>query len=103
MTRVVTFNTGNEGTGPAVPEIGVKRDCHSLSHHNGNKEFEQLSRSDEFNVQQFSYFLDRLSKVRDGGSTLLDSTILFMVVDFHGNSHGTTSLPLVIAGGKGIE
>ena len=21
MTRVVTFNTGNEGTGPAVPEI----------------------------------------------------------------------------------
>ena len=65
MTRVVTFNTGNEGTGPAVPEIGVKRDRHSLSHHNGNKEaLEQLSRSDEFNVQQFSYFLDRLSKVR---------------------------------------
>ena len=104
MTRVVTFNTGNEGTGPAVPEIGVKRDRHSLSHHNGNKEaLEQLSRSDEFNVQQFSYFLDRLSKVRDGGSTLLDSTIaLYGSGLSYGNSHGTTSLPLVVAGGNGI-
>ncbi|MFM7834610.1 MAG: DUF1552 domain-containing protein, partial [Planctomycetaceae bacterium] len=35
MTRVATFSTGNEGTGPAVPEIGVKQDRHSLSHHNG--------------------------------------------------------------------
>lgn len=24
MTRVATFSTGNEGTGPAVPEIGIK-------------------------------------------------------------------------------
>jgi hypothetical protein len=29
MTRVATFSTGNEGTGPAVPEIGVKQDRHS--------------------------------------------------------------------------
>ncbi len=36
MTRVATFNTGEEGQGPAIPEIGVKQDRHSLSHHNGN-------------------------------------------------------------------
>ena len=104
MTRVVTFNTGNEGTGPAVPEIGVKRDRHSLSHHNGNKEaLEQLSRSDEFNVLQFSYFLDRLSEVQDGEGALLDSTMaLYGSGLSYGNSHGTTSLPLVVAGGTGL-
>jgi hypothetical protein len=104
MTRVVTFNTGNEGTGPAVPEIGVKRDRHSLSHHNGNKEaLEQLTRSDEFNVLQFAYFLDRLSEVRDGDGTLLDTTLaLYGSGLSYGNSHGTTSLPLVLAGGAGL-
>ena len=104
MTRVVTFNTGNEGTGPAVPEIGVKRDRHSLSHHNGNKEaLEQLTRSDEFNVLQFAYFLDQLSEVNDGDSNLLDSTIaLYGSGLSYGNSHGTTSLPLVLAGGAGL-
>lgn len=101
MTRVVTFNTGNEGTGPSVPEIGINRDRHSLSHHNGDKELlEQLTRSDEFNVRQFAYFLDRLSEVKDGGRPLIDTTLaLYGSGLSYGNSHGTTSLPLVLAGG----
>ena len=104
MTRVVTFNTGNEGTGPAVPEIGVKRDRHSLSHHNGNKEaLEQLTKSDEFNMLQFSYFLDRLSEINDGEGKLIDTTVaLYGSGLSYGNSHGTTSLPLVLAGGSGL-
>ena len=62
LTRVATFSTGNEGTGPAVPEIGVKQDRHSLSHHNANpKLMQDLTASDTFNVQQFAYFLDRLA------------------------------------------
>lgn len=102
MTRVVTFNTGNEGNGPAVPEIDIKRDRHALSHHNGNKEaLEQLTRSDEFNVRQFAYFLDRLSQVKDGDGSLLDTTVsLYGSGLSYGNSHGTTSLPLVLAGGS---
>jgi len=104
MTRVVTFNTGNEGTGPAVPEIGITRDRHSLSHHNGNKKtLEQLTQSDEFNVRQFAYFLDELSKVPDGNGTLIDTTLaLYGSGLSYGNSHGTTSLPLVLAGGASL-
>jgi len=104
MTRVVTFNTGNEGNGPAVPEIGIKRDRHSLSHHNGNKEaLEELTRSDEFNMTQFAYFLSRLAEVRDGDGPLLDTTLaLYGSGLSYGNSHGTTSLPLVLAGGSGL-
>ncbi len=104
MTRVVTFNTGNEGTGPSIPEIGISRDRHSLSHHNGNREaLEQLTRSDEFNVRQFAYFLDRLAEVRDGDGPLIDTTLaLYGSGLSYGNSHGTTSLPLVLAGGAGL-
>ena len=53
----------------------ISRDRHSLSHHNGDKDLlQQLTRSDEFNVQQFAYFLDRLAEVRDG-TGLLDTTV----------------------------
>jgi hypothetical protein len=101
LTRVVTFNTGNEGTGPSVPEIGIARDRHSLSHHNGNKEaLEQLTKSDVFNVQQFGYLLDRLSEVKDADGPLIETTMaLYGSGLSYGNSHGTTSLPLVLAGG----
>ena len=104
MTRVVTFNTGNEGTGPSVPEIGISRDRHSLSHHNGDKEIlQQLTRSDEFNIQQFAYFLDKLSEFNDGEGSLLDTTVcLYGSGLSYGNSHGTTSLPLVPAGGASL-
>ena len=104
MTRVVTFNTGNEGTGPSVPEIGISRDRHSLSHHNGDKEIlQQLTRSDEFNIQQFAYFLDKLSELKDGEGSLLDTTVcLYGSGLSYGNSHGTTSLPLVLAGGASL-
>jgi hypothetical protein len=103
-TRVVTFNAGNEGTGPSVPEIGISRDRHSLSHHKGDKELlEQLTRSDEFNVKQFSYFLDRLAEVNDGDGSLLETTLaLYGSGLSYGNSHGTTSLPLVLAGGASL-
>ena len=104
VTRVVTFNTGNEGTGPSIPEIGINRDRHSLSHHNGDKDLlEQLTRSDEFNVRQFSYFLGRLTELQDGDHPLIDSTMaLFGSGLSYGNSHGVASLPLVLAGGRGL-
>ena len=88
-----------------MPEIGIKRDRHSLSHHNGNKEvLEKLTRSDEFNVRQFAYFLDRLSEVRDGGGTLIDTTLALYGsgLSSYGKSRRTTSLPLVLAGGASL-
>ena len=101
LTRVATFSTGNEGNGPAVPEIGVKQDRHSLSHHNGNpKLLQDLQDSDAFNIQQFSYFLDRLRDVKDADGPLLDTTMaLYGSGMAYGHSHGNASLPLILAGG----
>lgn len=102
LTRVATFSTGNEGVGPAVPEIGIKQDRHSLSHHNGNpKLLQDLMDSDAFNIKQFSYFLDRLSEVKDADGPLLDSTMaLYGSGMAYGHSHGNASLPIILAGGS---
>ena len=104
LTRVATFSTGNEGVGPAVPEIGVKQDRHSLSHHNANpKLLQDLTASDTFNIKQFAYFLDRLAEVKDADGPLLDSTMcLYGSGMAFGHSHGNANLPLVLAGGRGL-
>lgn len=103
-TRVVTFMTGDEGTGPAVPEIGINFGRHALSHHNGNRDMlNNLSASDAFNIEQFSYFLDRLTEVRDADGPLIDSTMaLYGGGMAYGHSHGNANLPLILAGGKGL-
>lgn len=103
-TRVVTFMTGDEGVGPAIPEIGINFVRHALSHHNGNKEMlANLTASDSFNIEQFSYFLDRLSEVRDADGPLLDTTMaLYGSGMAYGHSHGNSNLPLVFAGGKSL-
>ncbi len=104
MTRVVTFSTGNEGTGPAVPEIGIRQDRHSLSHHNANPRLmDDLSQSDMFNIRQFAYFLDRLREVRDADGPLLDSTMaLYGSGMAFGHSHGNANLPIILAGGRAL-
>ncbi len=102
MTRVVTFNTGEEGQGLPVPEIGVKQDRHSLSHHNGNTLLmDQLAESDGFNIAQFSYFLTRLKEVKDADGPLLDTTMaLYGSGMAYGHSHGMASVPIILAGGS---
>jgi hypothetical protein len=103
-TRVATFMTGDEGTGPAIPEIGINFGRHALSHHNGNREMlANLTASDTFNLEQFSYFLDRLSEVRDAEGPLIDTTmVLYGSGMAYGHSHGNANLPLVLAGGKSL-
>jgi hypothetical protein len=101
-TRVATFSSGSEGQGLAIPEIQIKQDRHSLSHHNGNpKRMEDLTASDRFNVDQFRYFLDRLSEVKDSEGPLLETTVsLFGSGMSYGHSHGNANLPVVVAGGS---
>ncbi len=102
MSRVITFLSGEEGGGLAIPEININQTRHELSHHNGDPEqIRRLTRSDEFNVEQFAYLLDRLSEVRDGDGALIDTTqILYGSGMAYGHSHGNANLPLVLAGGS---
>ena len=104
MTRVVTYMSGSESNGLAIPEIGIPQTRHELSHHNGDPEqMARLSRSDAFIAQQFAYFLDQLQSVQDGDDNLLDRTmVLFGSGMSYGHSHGNANLPTILAGGKGL-
>jgi hypothetical protein len=104
MTRVVTYMSGSESNGLAIPEIGIPQTRHELSHHNGDPEqMARLSRSDAFITQQFAYFLDQLEAIRDGEESLLDRTmVLFGSGMSYGHSHGNANLPTILAGGKSL-
>lgn len=104
-TRVVTFSSGLEGQGLAIPELGISQTRHALSHHNGDPDhMEKLTQSDTFAVEQFSYFLSRLAETPDlDGQPLIDTTMaLFGSGMAYGHSHGNANLPLVLAGGTGL-
>ena len=104
MTRVITYMSGTEGNGLAIPEIGITQTRHELSHHNGDPEvMARLSKSDSFITEQFSYFLDQLTSVRDGEESLLDRTmVLFGSGMSYGHSHGNANLPTIFAGGRAL-
>jgi hypothetical protein len=101
LTRVVTFSTGLEVAGLPIPEIGINHTRHSLSHHSGRPEFMKgLTESDAFNIKQFSYFLDRLSEVKDDDGPLIDTTMVMYGSGMaNGNTHGNANLPIILAGG----
>jgi hypothetical protein len=104
-TRVATFSLGGEGQAIAIPEIGITESRHQLSHHGGDPAFmEKLTNYDTFAIEQFAYFLTRLSETKDlNGKPLLGSTMaLFGSGMSYGHSHGNANLPLVLAGGSDL-
>ena len=105
VTRVATFSMGGEGQAIAIPEIGITESRHQLSHHGGDPgHIEKLTNYDTFALEQFGYFLTRLTETKDlGGKPLLDSTMaLFGSGMSYGNTHGNANLPLVLAGGSDL-
>ena len=105
VTRVATFSLGGEGDAFAIPEIGITESRHQLSHHGGDEGYmEKLTNYDTFAIEQFGYFLTRLSKTKDlNGKSLLGSTMsLFGSGMSYGHSHGNANLPLVLAGGSDL-
>ena len=105
VTRVATFSLGGEGNAFAIPEIGITESRHQLSHHGGDAGYmEKLTNYDTFAIEQFSYFLSRLSETKDlSGKPLLGSTMaLFGSGMSYGHSHGNANLPLVLAGGSDL-
>lgn len=105
VTRVATFSLGGEGDAFAIPEIGITESRHQLSHHGGDPGYmEKLTNYDTFAIEQFAYFLARLSETKDlNGKPLLGSTMaLFGSGMSYGHSHGNANLPLVLAGGTDL-
>jgi hypothetical protein len=104
LTRVVTYMSGTESNGLAIPEIGITQSRHQLSHHNGDVDvLARLTKSDVFLMQQLAYFLDQLQTLKDGDEPLLDRTMVLTGSGMsYGHSHSNANLPIVFAGGRAL-
>ncbi len=102
-TRIGTFMTGDAQTNEDFSFVnGVGRGgFHSMSHHGDEPtrraEYEKIV---TWHVEQVAYFLNRLKSLDEGGTSLLDNS---MVMFGHGikcgNRHLEENLPIALAGG----
>ncbi len=104
-TRVATFMFGDAQTGRDFSFLdGVNGSFHGISHHRNEPEkrgmYEKII---NWHVEQAAYFLTRMRELDEGGSSLLDnSMIMFGSSLKDGNRHDPKNLPLILAGrGKG--
>jgi hypothetical protein len=92
---------GREVSGRSYPEIGVPDSHHPLSHHMRDPaRLEKLARVNAFHMQQFSYFIQKLSAIQEGDGTVLDhSLILYGAGLADSNDHSHDDLPILVVGG----
>ena len=101
LTRVATFMLGREITGRTYAEIGVPDAHHPISHHQRDPaKLAKLTKINQYHVQLFAQFLERLRSTPDGDGTLLDrSMIVYGAGMADSNTHGSQDLPILLAGG----
>jgi len=100
-TRVATFMIGREGSTRTYREIGISDAHHPLTHHRNDPELiEKVTRINCFHMQQYAYFLNKLSSIQEGDGTLLDNVMIVYGSGLSdGNRHDHANLPVMIAGG----
>ncbi len=101
LTRVTTFMMGREITGRTYAEIGIADAHHPISHHQKDPaKLAKLTKINQYHVELFSQFVDRLANTPDGDGTLLDhSMIVYGAGMADSNTHGSKNLPILLAGG----
>jgi hypothetical protein len=74
---------------------------HNLSHHGRSKEkLAQLQSIDEWHMKLLANLFTELKAVREGDATLLDRTMILYGSNLgNANTHVTTNLPVIFAGG----
>jgi hypothetical protein len=103
LTRVSTFMVASDGSDRVYRTLGISEGHHTISHHGNNKEkIDLLRKIDKFHLEQFAYFLKRLSEIKEGEKSLLDnSMVLFGCGIGDGNRHNHNDLPVLLAGRAG--
>jgi hypothetical protein len=103
LTRVSTLMFGLEQSNRNFREIDIPDSHHGLSHHRGDQEkIAKLARINRYQMEQFAYFLQKLSAIEDGDGTLLDHSIIVYGASLaDANRHQHDNLPTLLAGGAG--
>ncbi len=101
LTRVWTFMMAREASSMTFPHLEVTMGHHEISHH--NFEPDKLEALAKINVDQsnlFAYFLNKLERIKEGNSTLLDHSLIMYGSDLSVPTvHSQHNLPIILAGG----
>ena len=98
-TRIVSVYLGPLRVKPKM--AGISGETHGLTHHGGDEtKLAQLQAVEQTLYRSFGRLLDGLTAAGEAGGTLLDNTmVLFGSNLSNANSHDTTNLPILLAGG----
>ncbi len=101
MTRVFTLKTGRDASGRVFPESGTSEGFHNASHHcNNPKRVAEYFQINKYHVGMLPYLLERLRSTMDGGTPLLDKTVvMFGSPMADSNVHNHRRCPLILLGG----
>ena len=109
-TRVVTVAAGSdESMFPGVVTVGYERHCHTLEHQ-GNasrpEDADPIAREacrqiHAWYTQLFAETVRKLRDIDEGGSSLLDNTLLLYTSYMSDGGHGRDDYPVVLAGKAG--
>ncbi len=99
-TRVFSLIMARELSSRTYASIGVPEQHHAVSHHRNDPELiAKKAKIDNYHVQLFTYFLEKLKATPEGDGNLLDhSLILYGGGMGNGNLHRHTDLPCLLAG-----
>ncbi|QDT10550.1 DUF1552 domain-containing protein [Stieleria marina] len=102
-TRVGSFMFSYEKSGRSYREIGAPGSHHSTSHHQSKADkLAELTKINTHHMELFARMLDRMSKIKEGDSTLLDNVALLYGSGISdGNEHNHDDLPVMVCGGGG--
>lgn len=103
-TRVISFMAANAGSNRSYGFLGLSGGHHEWSHHNQlQSNLDALTVVDTWEVERFTYLLNKLDEVTDvDGKTMLDNSLVFFSSEIEdGNSHAHTNMPILLGGGGG--
>ncbi|HWQ31409.1 MAG TPA: DUF1552 domain-containing protein [Blastocatellia bacterium] len=104
-TRIATLMLNNDLSQMNFKFIeGVRGALHLDLTHNGRApELEAMYlKTNQFHVRQFTYLVERLKAIDEGGVSLLDNSVLMFASSLYdGDAHSADQLPIVLAGKAG--
>jgi hypothetical protein len=100
LSRVLTFLVTREGSSRPYREIGISDGHHPLTHHRNDAGMKaKVAQINEYHMNQFSAWLQRLKTIPEGDSNLLaNSMVVYGAGLSDGNRHTHHDLPVLIAG-----
>jgi hypothetical protein len=104
-TRIVTLMLNNDLSQMNFKFIeGVHGALHLDLTHNGHVQATEAMyvKTNQFHAAQFTYLVNRLKAIDEGGQSLLDSSMLMLASNLYdGDKHGADQMPIVLAGKAG--